>query len=97
MFIHEIWGKFTFHFLKFQNLPYLTREISKFQLSELSKFIPNFSLKHVITSTNTSQDKNVNTSRTKRDFNSNKKTFFIIFRELPVVRNCLRLDSGPLI
>ena len=57
MFIHEIWGKFTFHFLKFRNLPYLTREISKFQLSELSKFIPNFSLKHVITSTNTSQDK----------------------------------------
>ena len=29
-----------------------TREISKFQKSELGKFIPNFPLKHVIPSTN---------------------------------------------
>ena len=40
------------HFLKFGNLPRFTREISKFQKSELGKFIPNFPLKHVITSTN---------------------------------------------
>ena len=40
------------HFLKFWNLPRFTREISKFQKSELGKFIPNFPLKHVITSTN---------------------------------------------
>ena len=43
MFIREIWGKFTsFIFWNF--------EISKFQKSELGKFIPNFPLKHVITS-----------------------------------------------
>ena len=40
------------HFLKFWNLPRFTREISKFQTCELGKFIPNFPLKHVITSTN---------------------------------------------
>ena len=40
------------HFLKFWNLPRFTREIWKFQKSELGKFIPNFPLKHVITSTN---------------------------------------------
>ena len=32
--------------------PYVTREISKFQKSELGKFIPNFPLKHMITGTN---------------------------------------------
>ena len=48
MFIREIWGKFTsLNFLKFWNL-----KISKFHKSELGKFIPNFPLKHVITSTN---------------------------------------------
>ena len=41
MFIRKIWGKFSC----------FTREISKFQKSELDKFIPNFPLKHVITST----------------------------------------------
>ena len=35
------------HFLEFWNLPRFTREISKFQKSELGKFIPN-----IITSTN---------------------------------------------
>ena len=40
------------HFLKFWNPPRFTWEISKFQKSELGKFIPNFSLKHVIASTN---------------------------------------------
>ena len=35
-----------------ENLPRFTWEISKFQKSELGKFIPNFPLKHVITSTN---------------------------------------------
>ena len=40
------------HFLKFWNLPRFTREILKFQKSELDKFIPNFPLIHVITSTN---------------------------------------------
>ena len=40
------------HFLKFSNLPRFTREISKFQKSEIGKFIRNFPLKHVITSTN---------------------------------------------
>ena len=49
IFIREIWGKFTsFIFWNFE----ITREISKFQKSELGKFIPNFPLKHVITSTN---------------------------------------------
>ena len=43
MFIGEIWGKFaSFIFWKFQK-------------SELSKFIPNFPLKHVITSTNSNE------------------------------------------
>ena len=43
--IREIWGKFTsFNFWSF--------EILKFQKSEFGKFIPNFPLKHVITSTN---------------------------------------------
>ena len=40
------------HFLKFWNLPCFTQEISKSAESELGKFIPNFPLKHVITSTN---------------------------------------------
>ena len=40
------------HFLKFWNLPRFTREISKFQKSELGKLIPNLPLKNVITSTN---------------------------------------------
>ena len=35
------------HFLKFWNLPCFAQEISKFQKSELSKFIPNFPLKHM--------------------------------------------------
>ena len=42
MFIREIWGKFT-------SFIFWNCEISK---SELGKFIPNFPLKHVITSTN---------------------------------------------
>ena len=46
-------GKIYFvHFLKFWNLPCFTREVSKFQKSELSKFIPNFPLRHVITNIN---------------------------------------------
>ena len=49
MFIREIWGKFTsFIFWNFE----IKILISKFQKSELGKFIPNFPLKHVITSTN---------------------------------------------
>ena len=36
------------HFLKFWNRPRFTREISKFQKSELGKIITNFRLKHVI-------------------------------------------------
>ena len=40
------------HFLKFWNLPRFAQEISKFQKSELGKFMPNYPLKHVITSTN---------------------------------------------
>ena len=43
------------HFLKFWNLRRFTREISKFQKSELSKFIPNCPLEHMITSTNMSR------------------------------------------
>ena len=55
------------HFLKFWNLPSLTREISKFQNSELGKFIPNFPLKHVIISTNKfPEDKNFNYIRLGR-------------------------------
>ena len=37
------------HFLKFWNLLHFTREVSNFQ-SGLGNFIPNFPLKHVITS-----------------------------------------------
>ena len=45
MFIREIWEKFTsFIFWNF--------EISKFQKSELGKFIPNLPLKYMITSAN---------------------------------------------
>ena len=40
------------YFFKFWNLPRFNREISKFQKSELGKFIPNFPLKHMSTSTN---------------------------------------------
>ena len=47
MFIREIWGKFTRSFFEIL--------ISKFQKSELGKFISNFLLKHVITSTNFAQ------------------------------------------
>ena len=51
MFIREIWEKFASFIF--------TREISKFQKSELGKFIPNFPLKHVITSTNIAPHSNV--------------------------------------
>ena len=53
MFIHEFGENLPhsfFEILKF--LPRFTRDISKFQKGELGKFIPNFPLKHVITSTN---------------------------------------------
>ena len=39
-----------------------------------------------------SKDKNVNISKTKRAFN---KAFFILFKGLLVVRNCLRPESRP--
>ena len=45
IFIRKIWGNFTS--LNIRNF-----DISKFQKSELGKFVPNFPLKHVITSTN---------------------------------------------
>ena len=56
MFIREILGKLTsFIFLNFEisrvKRGDFTQEISKFQKSELGKLIPNFTLKHVITST----------------------------------------------
>ena len=56
MFIREIWGKLIWgkvprSFFEILKSPRLTREISKFQKSELGKFIPNFPIKHVITST----------------------------------------------
>ena len=52
MFIREIWGNLPRSF--FENLKSLVslEEISKFEKSELGKFIPNFPLKHVISSTN---------------------------------------------
>ena len=43
---------FLVHFLKFWNLSRFTREISELQKSKLVKFIPNFPLKQMITSTN---------------------------------------------
>ena len=48
MFIREIWGKYIP--LNFRN--FKISKISKFEKSELGKFIPNFPLKHVIPSTN---------------------------------------------
>ena len=50
IFIREIWGKFTLFI--YWNFSRSTWEISKFQKSELGKFISNSPLKHVITSTN---------------------------------------------
>ena len=52
MFIREIWGNLPRSF--FENLKSLVslEEISKFEKSELGKFIPNFPLKHVTSSTN---------------------------------------------
>ena len=53
MIIREIWGKFiSFIFWNFEI------SLAKFQKSELGKFIPNFPLKHVITSTNHTIDCN---------------------------------------
>ena len=49
MFIREIWGKFT-------SFIFWNCEILK---SELGKFIPNFPLKHVITSTNVTSISNL--------------------------------------
>ena len=40
--------------------------------------------------------KMLNISRTKRAFDIKSKTFFIILKRLPVVRNCLRIESGSL-
>ena len=52
MFIREIWGKFTsfFEILKFPS--FYAGDFSKFQENELGNLIPNFPLKHMITSTN---------------------------------------------
>ena len=62
MFIREIWGKFTsFIFWNFE-ISFVSIEIilksPSFQKSELGKFIPNFSLKYVITRTNQTIDCN---------------------------------------
>ena len=43
-----------------------------------------------------SQDKNVSISRTKRALKMKYEAFFIIFKGLSVLRNCLRPESGPL-
>ena len=39
----------------------------------------------------------LNILRTKRAFNMKRKTFFIIFTELSVVKNCLRHERGKLV
>ena len=39
---------------------------------------------------------NINTLRTKRAFSMEEKAFFIDVKGLQAVRNCLRLESGPL-
>ena len=49
IFIREICWKFTLFIFWDSEI---SNEISKFQKSELGKFIPNFPLKHVITGTN---------------------------------------------
>ena len=58
MFIREIWGKFTsFIFWNFEIFQMFFKffkffwKISRYQKGELGKLIPNFSLKHLITST----------------------------------------------
>ena len=57
MFVPEIWGKFTlFIFRNFEISFVLLGDISKFQKSELGKFIPNFPLKYAIASTNLSNN-----------------------------------------
>ena len=42
------------------------------------------------------QDRNLIILRTKRDFDVNKKTFFIIFKGLSAAKNCFRPESAPL-
>ena len=42
-----------------------------------------------------SQDKNVNIPSTKGAFSMKQKAFFIIFKGLSVIRNCLRQESWP--
>ena len=49
MFIREIWGKFN-SFIFFEILKSPSFHSGDFKKSELSKFIPNFPLKHLITS-----------------------------------------------
>ena len=61
------------HFLKFWNLTRFTGEISKFEKSERSKFIPNFLLKHVITSTSFNEISIIKIfAKVKMDFNMMK-------------------------
>ena len=43
-----------------------------------------------------SQDKNLNTLRTKRALEVKQKTFFIVFKGLSVAKNFLRPESAPL-
>ena len=43
-----------------------------------------------------SQDKNANILRTKKTFNMKQQALFIIFKELLVSSNCLRLENGRL-
>ena len=43
-----------------------------------------------------SQDKNLNTLRTKSAFEVKQKAFVIISKGLPVAKNCLRSESPPL-
>ena len=40
---------------------------------------------------------NLNASRTKRAFDMKQKAFFIIFKGFSGAKNCLRLESAPLI
>ena len=77
----------TWHDKEIQSICCPIRDVKNFEINH------SFLIKLILYITKMSE-KNVNISRTKR---KKQKAFFINFKGLSIVRNCLRSESGPLI
>ena len=109
-FLHDFWRKIfvTLHFIKWPNLiawlPLLLEILGNMYIiviccpvCDILSFEINHSfLIKLFFYITKSQDKNVNISRTKRALNMKWKIFFIVFKGLSIVKNCLKPEIGHL-